>query len=125
YVIIKLVAQFAAAQEVSPQVLLGAINGYLLIGLVLAIAASLINYFFEGSYYWNLHQNYLSPTENFHMYVYYTFITLATVGYGDIIPCNQGAQALAVLIAVSGQLYIAVVIAFLVGKFAGRPHSRI
>ena len=47
--------------------------------------------------------------------VYYSFVTLATLGYGDIVPKTEVARGLAVLEAVGGQLYIAVTIARLVG----------
>jgi len=46
---------------------------------------------------------------------YYSFITLATVGYGDIVPRSSAAQTLAVLEAVIGQMYMAVLVARLVG----------
>lgn len=45
---------------------------------------------------------------------YYSFVTLATLGYGDITPVRPLARSLSVLEAVSGQFYIAVIIAYLV-----------
>jgi len=48
--------------------------------------------------------------------IYYSFVTLATLGYGDVIPRTDVARGLAVLEAVGGQLYIAVTIARLVGS---------
>jgi hypothetical protein len=47
--------------------------------------------------------------------IYYSFVTLATLGYGDVVPKTEVARGLAVLQAVGGQLYIAVMIARLVG----------
>lgn len=47
--------------------------------------------------------------------LYYSFVTLATLGYGDLVPKSDAARGVAVLEAVSGQLYIAVMIAHLVG----------
>ena len=47
--------------------------------------------------------------------IYYSFVTLATLGYGDIVPKTEVARGLAVLEAIGGQLYIAVTIARLVG----------
>ena len=52
--------------------------------------------------------------------VYYTFITLTTAGYGDITPQLPLAQSLAMIIAVMGQFYVAVVVAILVGKYASK-----
>ncbi|MEZ5199056.1 MAG: potassium channel family protein [Bacteroidales bacterium] len=52
-------------------------------------------------------------------YVYFTFVTMTTLGYGDITPELPFAKSLAVLICTSGQIYVAVIIAMLVGKYAG------
>ena len=49
-------------------------------------------------------------------FVYFSFITMSTVGYGDITPKIPESQTLAYFISVTGQLYIAIIIAFLVGK---------
>lgn len=46
---------------------------------------------------------------------YFSFATLTTVGYGDIVPHSAGARTLAVLEAVTGQIYLTVLIARLVG----------
>jgi len=52
--------------------------------------------------------------------LYYVFVTLATLGYGDLLPVASHAKSLSILIAVSGQLYIAIIIALLVGKFSSK-----
>lgn len=47
--------------------------------------------------------------------IYYSFVTLATLGYGDIVPRTEVARGVAVLEAIGGQLYVAVLVAKLVG----------
>ena len=47
--------------------------------------------------------------------MYYSFVTLATLGYGDIVPRSEMARGVAVLEAIGGQLYVAVLVAKLVG----------
>ncbi len=47
-------------------------------------------------------------------YVYFSFVTLATIGYGDIYPVHPIARNLAIIEAITGQMYIAVLIARLV-----------
>ncbi len=47
-------------------------------------------------------------------YVYFSFVTLATIGYGDISPVHPVARNLAILEAITGQMYIAILIAWLV-----------
>jgi hypothetical protein len=56
--------------------------------------------------------------------IYYSFVTLATLGYGDIVPKSDLARGLAVLEAIGGQLYIAVTIARLVGARLQAPGPR-
>jgi voltage-gated potassium channel len=57
--------------------------------------------------------------------VYYSFVTLTTVGYGDITPVSAQARTLSWLEAMMGQFYIAVLVAFLVGiRVSQRPANR-
>jgi hypothetical protein len=48
-------------------------------------------------------------------FLYYSFVTLTTLGYGDITPASSPARSLSTLEAVTGQLYIAILVARLVG----------
>ncbi len=50
--------------------------------------------------------------------VYFSFVTLSTLGYGDIVPVSPVARGLAVGEAILGQLYLAVLVARLVGGYA-------
>lgn len=47
--------------------------------------------------------------------VYFSFVTLATLGYGDIVPATEATRGLVILEAVGGQLYLAVLVASLIG----------
>ena len=47
--------------------------------------------------------------------LYYSFITLTTLGYGDVVPVSAAARMFAAIEAVMGQLYLAVLVARLVG----------
>ena len=49
--------------------------------------------------------------------LYFSFVTLATLGYGDILPQTETARMLAVIEAVVGQFFVAVIVALLVSKF--------
>ena len=54
--------------------------------------------------------------------IYFSFVTLATVGHGDIVPVAPGARMSTIVEAIAGQLYVAVLIARLVSKYsANRP----
>ena len=50
--------------------------------------------------------------------MYFSFVTLATLGYGDIVPRTEVAQGLAIVEGVGGQLFLAVLIARLVSLYA-------
>ena len=51
---------------------------------------------------------------------YFSLVTLATVGYGDILPATSTARMLAMIEAVTGQFYVAVVVAIFVGMYASQ-----
>jgi hypothetical protein len=51
--------------------------------------------------------------------VYYSFVTLGTLGYGDILPKSDLARGIAVFEVIGGQLFLAVMVARLIGLFGG------
>ena len=53
-------------------------------------------------------------------FLYYSFVTLTTLGYGDIVPVTPMARTLAYLEAIAGQFYLAVLVAGLVGAYVSR-----
>jgi amino acid transporter len=112
--------QIAKSREVKAVAILGSIAGYLLLGLVYAIFISIIikN---DPLAYSNLPSE-LSQGHNYSPSVslYYSFVTLASLGYGDICPLKPYSRSLATFIAVSGQFYIAIIVALLVGKFSSQ-----
>jgi len=55
--------------------------------------------------------------------IYFSLITLATVGYGDILPTTDLTRTLAVIEAVIGQFYVAVIVAVFVGMYASQRRS--
>jgi hypothetical protein len=54
---------------------------------------------------------------------YFSLVTLATVGYGDVLPATHTARMLAMFQAVVGQFYVAVVVALFVGMYSQQPRS--
>jgi hypothetical protein len=92
---------------------LGAIAAYLLIGLMWSYAYFLADMIIPGSIHPTAAtQEMVSPMAR---YVYFSFTTLTTLGYGDIVPLHPIARTLAVCEALIGQLYPAVLIAGLLG----------
>ncbi len=107
------------SKEVNINVIITAINIYLLLGIVAASLAFLFYRVLPGAY--NFPSYIVEPT--FVNFNYYSFVTMSTVGYGDITPRLPQTQTLAYLIAITGQLYVAIIIAFLVGKLLMKPNE--
>jgi len=118
FIVISLIRQIAGAKSVSPRVLLEAVNAYLLLGIVCTFLVGLTVRLDPHSYNFSTAQ--IKP----HDIMYYGFITLTTTGYGDFIPLKPWSQSLSILIAMSGQLYVAIIIALLVGKFSSQSEKK-
>jgi voltage-gated potassium channel len=127
FIVIDLVKQVSSAKMVSPKVILESINGYLMIGLVFSLMVGVLMSLNHAAF--SFFNTNAFPPQNefsFHQFIYYAFSTLTTVGYGDVVPMTPEARSLSILISVTGQLYIAIVIALLVGKYIiqeGRPQN--
>jgi hypothetical protein len=93
---------------------LGGIAGYLLIGLTWAFAYQLLIEQAPAAIYFEPGVAQTFPRQPSHL-IYFSFTTLTTVGFGDIHPVTPAARALTVAEALIGQLYIAILIASLVG----------
>jgi voltage-gated potassium channel len=120
-VVVILIRQIAIARVVTSKEILEAISGYILIGIIYSVIISFIMVIDPGAY--NVVEK-TSDIQEAYLYLstsmYYGFISMSTVGYGDIVPLKPYTRSLATFIGVSGQLYIAVLIAMLVGKYASR-----
>jgi voltage-gated potassium channel len=101
-------------KEVFLHNLIEAVNGFLLLGIAFASLTVVLQKHFPLSYVSN-HINITAKD-----LIYYTIITLTTTGYGDILPNTPAAKDLASIIAISGQFYVAVIMAIMVGKYANQ-----
>jgi hypothetical protein len=115
YLVYRLVSQIARAVEVDERVIVEAINGYLFLGLIFSVMVRLILLFSPSAFAFADGRPVL-----FHDYIYFSFVTFATLGYGDLLPMTPLAKSLAILTTISGQLYLAILVALLVGKYANR-----
>ncbi len=94
----------------------GAFSGYLLLGLawtMLYLGLEAVN---PEAFVIPLRQGTTIPTTPLSELVYFSFVTMSTLGYGDILPQSPWARSLAWLESVTGQFYLAVVVAWLVSE---------
>ena len=49
--------------------------------------------------------------------LYFSYITMSTIGYGDIVPLISASRGMTIILGLLGQFYLVVVVATLVGKF--------
>jgi hypothetical protein len=100
--------------------ILGAVALYILVGVVWAEACQLVNTHIPAAYMGIAHG---SPSFDRATWLYFSFVTLTTVGYGDITPVAHIARSLAILEALIGQLYPAIVLARLVSLHVAADDS--
>jgi hypothetical protein len=124
-IVILMIRHIARSRNVTPTIILSAINGYLLLGLLSAVLLAIAdaNLFYDAD-----HQPGIAfpgpGAPRFDSYIYFGFVTLTTLGYGDVTPVSHLSRSLALLIAVTGQFYMALLIAMLVGKFLANSEGR-
>ena len=117
-IVIKLIIQVAGTKKVTFQVILEAINSYLLLGMVFTLLTALLMAIDPGAFSFKEEIVNNPAVSHLSEYLYYSFVTMTTLGYGDVVPVSSVAKSIAILTAVSGQIYIAVILALLVGKYA-------
>jgi len=118
-VVIFLIIQIARTKKVTFLVIVQAISGYLLLGIVFAFLVALIMIIQPEAYNFPAQDmNFSQNIAHLSDYVYYSFVTFTTLGYGDVVPQLPYSKSLAIFTSVTGQIYVAVIIAMLVGKFA-------
>ena len=96
------------ADVVTSRVIYGSIAAYLLLGLIGGNLFFFLDLVYPGSF--NITMN--TQTANF-----FSFTTLTTVGYGNVFPIKAQSQAISSFFAITGQLYLTILVAILVGKY--------
>lgn len=102
------------SSQIDRNMLYGAMCVYLLMGLVWALAYDLMFNFWPDSFHGI---ETVGQGAIFDDFLYFSFVTLASLGYGDITPALPLARTLAYLEVIAGQFYIAIMVAGLVGLY--------
>ncbi len=115
-VTLEIIKQVWSAKIVNRNVIVGLISGYISLGLIgffICISIEMASpHSFRGLI--DYINNPITLTESL---LYYSYITLLTIGYGDIFPVTPLAQKASVLIGLMGQIYLVVITAIIVGKY--------
>jgi len=110
------------SDEVTRDTLAGAACVYLLIGMTWWYLYLLVETLAPGAIAGRL-PGIDSQGQRFEL-LYFSFVTLTTLGYGDMKPASEGAQALAIVESITAVLYLSIAIARLVGMYASQTASR-
>jgi Ion channel len=113
FAVAVIVRRVLAQPEVSLQSIYGAVSAYVIIGLMFAAVYGAINQFTAGDFFVQISMPTLKTFQ------YFSFTTLTTLGYGDYTTAQSGGQAIAVMEAVAGQIFLATLVARLVAGFRG------
>lgn len=104
-----LILQIARAKKLSIEIIAEAISGYLLIGVVATLLNIILMIF-------NSNAISFSGDTSIGQMVYFSFVTLTTIGYGEILPISPMARNISLITGIAGQLYLTIIIALIIGK---------
>jgi len=120
--VILIFSIFGKRDRVDLDLIYGAISVYLLIGFAFAYLCLSLETAGPGAF-----ENILEHTgesgDMLPAFVYYSFVTLTTVGYGDVAPVTRPGEVLSYVEAMAGQLYLTVLVARLVGLHLSQRNS--
>jgi hypothetical protein len=113
------VKQFRETEAVTLQTMFGVLCLYLLLGLIFGVAYATVNDLSSTSFF--------NPPGSYGRddFLYFSYTTLTTVGYGDLVAATNLGRSLAITEALAGQLYLVTVVAVIISNLeAVRPGQR-
>ena len=120
-IIVVIFRHVFAREQANSETIFGALCVYLLMGFSFASIYGVVAAFEPGAFY-------LDPRTNLHMvpdrfgFIYYSFATMTSLGAAGITPVSAEARSVSVLEAIIGVLYLAVLIARLMGAYRSNPN---
>ena len=108
----ELIKQVWHAKLVNKTVIFGLISGYLSLGFIGFFICTSIEFVHPGSFQGNISAESLTDS-----LMYYSYISMMTIGFGDITPSTLLAQKATILIGLLGQFYLVIITGVVVGKF--------
>lgn len=105
--------------RVTVETLRGVVCAYFMIAFLFAYAYYLIEYLLPGSFQLLFRDvSFVTFSRNLSQMMYFSFVTLLTIGYGDITPLGDISQTLVVIEGIIGQFYIAILVARIVSVYS-------
>ena len=120
FAIISILNYIFSEETVTRQTISAAVAVYLLLALMWTFIYRLIENLYPGSF--AVAHDKLQDAPN--IYLYFSLVTITTLGYGDITPTGSQAVSMAVLEAITGQIYLVVVVAWFVGLYVSRKSKK-
>ena len=117
FIIVQILRFVLRTTRVNAEVLCASVSVYLMFGMAWAMTYRLVAYITPGAFAYNTPSVAGHPMTGFSAF-YFSFVTMSTLGYGDITPVSPVARMLVVMEAMTGTLYVAVLIARLVALYS-------
>ena len=123
----KILRTIFTSRDLTLDSVFGAICGYLLLGVSWAFLYAMIYTVDPESFEFGetIQKQIVTEIYRRNLFIYYSFVTLTTVGYGDLTPLSIATRNLSWVEAMTGQLYLAVLIAGLMSAFVARNMARV
>jgi hypothetical protein len=112
---VLIVSRVLAKPTVTVQSIYGALSAYVILGMTFASFYAAIRYLGGGGFFAD------GQPANTQTFQYFSFSTLTTLGYGDFTSVVNGGRAVAVLEAMTGQIFLATLVARLVSAYRASP----
>jgi hypothetical protein len=122
YIAVQLLRFILSAPIVTVEVLCAAISNYLLLGLLWMFAYLLTAHLTPGAFTFPAGPASEHRMDSFNA-LYFSFTTMSSVAYGDIMPVGRVARMLAFIQAITGLFYMAMMIARLVALYSSEKHN--
>jgi voltage-gated potassium channel len=117
FTIFHILSHIFKQQEVTKDTIAGATAVYLLLALMWAFVYAILDRLQPDSFAISAAGAFFGGRD---IFLYYSLVTITTLGYGDITPVSYLAGSMAVLEAVVGQLYLVVLVSWLVGMYVSK-----
>ena len=114
FVTTQIIKQVWQIREVDSNVIIGLMSGYVALGLMAFFIFFIIETLFPHSFSGLGLEDQHDPLTRINSLLYYSFITLMTIGYGEIYPVTIKAQKAAILVGLIGQFYLVIITAVVI-----------